>query len=235
MCRVVAELRPRWVVGENVAGIINMALDTVLSDLEALGYEARAVVFPACAVDAPHRRDRVFIVAHADEIGRGTRRAEQPVQQGEAAFVRGGVDVAHAMRDGRCRQNAGNSNIDGERDDPPPEQSGRSEFYEAISGSEDVSDADRTRCEKQLRSVADDGERAALKRAECCGRWPAEPNVGRMVDGVSQWLDEPDIPRVATGVRDRVNRLKCLGNAVVPQQAYPIFRAIAELEGLDGE
>ena len=44
---------------------------------------------------------------------------------------------------------------------------------------------------------------------------------------------EPDIPRVATGVKNRVDRLKCLGNAVVPQQAYPIFAAIAQIETED--
>lgn len=65
MLRVIKELRPSWVIGENVAGIINMELDNVLSDLESQGYETRAFVLPACAVDAPHRRDRVFIVAHA--------------------------------------------------------------------------------------------------------------------------------------------------------------------------
>ena len=69
MLRVIEALRPRWVVGENVAGIINMALDTVLSDLERQGYETRAIVLPACAVDAPHRRDRVAILAHADSKG----------------------------------------------------------------------------------------------------------------------------------------------------------------------
>lgn len=66
MLRVIEELRPRWVIGENVAGIINMALDTVLSDLERQGYEARAIVLPACSVDAPHRRDRVAIMANAN-------------------------------------------------------------------------------------------------------------------------------------------------------------------------
>lgn len=44
------------------------------------------------------------------------------------------------------------------------------------------------------------------------------------------WLSEPDIPRTAVGVKNRVNRMKCLGNAVVPQQFYPAFRAIAEIE-----
>jgi DNA (cytosine-5)-methyltransferase 1 len=56
-----------------------------------------------------------------------------------------------------------------------------------------------------------------------------------LVDGLSYWLDgywrvEPNIPRVATGVKNRVDRLKCLGNAVVPQQVYPILKAIAEIE-----
>jgi DNA (cytosine-5)-methyltransferase 1 len=59
--------------------------------------------------------------------------------------------------------------------------------------------------------------------------------LGRVVDGLPCWLDgywrvEPDIPRIATGVKNRVDRLKCLGNAVVPQQVYPILKAIAEIE-----
>ena len=63
MLRVVSELRPTWVVGENVAGIVSLALDTVLSDLESIGYASWAFIIPACAVDAPHRRDRCAIVA----------------------------------------------------------------------------------------------------------------------------------------------------------------------------
>ncbi len=66
MLRVIKELKPTWVIGENVAGIINMALDTVLSDLEACGYTTEALVFPACAADAPHRRDRVCIIGYSD-------------------------------------------------------------------------------------------------------------------------------------------------------------------------
>jgi DNA (cytosine-5)-methyltransferase 1 len=65
MLRVIQEIRPRWVVSENVAGIVNMELDTVLSDLEKIGYACQAFVIPACAVDAPHRRSRVAIVAHS--------------------------------------------------------------------------------------------------------------------------------------------------------------------------
>jgi len=65
MLRVIREIRPTWVIGENVPGIINLALDTVLSDLEDERYSAQAFVIPACGVDAPHKRERVCIVAYS--------------------------------------------------------------------------------------------------------------------------------------------------------------------------
>ena len=96
MLRVIAELRPRWVVGENVAGIVNLALEDVLSNLEAEGYESRAIIIPACAVDAPHRRDRVAIVAY-DESQRKRRLPVQSRQsrQAGADTIRGGEIVAN--------------------------------------------------------------------------------------------------------------------------------------------
>ena len=62
MLRVISDLRPAWVVGENVAGIVNMALDQVCADLESEDYSVQAFIIPACAVDAPHRRDRCAII-----------------------------------------------------------------------------------------------------------------------------------------------------------------------------
>lgn len=70
MLRVVRSIRPTWVVGENVAGIVSLELDAVLSDLEGIGYTCQAFVVPACAVGALHRRDRVWIIAHANRPGR---------------------------------------------------------------------------------------------------------------------------------------------------------------------
>lgn len=62
--RLIGEIRPSWVVAENVPGLISIALDDVLADLESHGYGCLTFVYPASAVGAPHRRERVFIVAH---------------------------------------------------------------------------------------------------------------------------------------------------------------------------
>ena len=63
--RLIQEIKPRWIIGENVAGHIKLGLDDVLFDLEREGYTWESFVIPACAVNAPHRRDRVWIVANA--------------------------------------------------------------------------------------------------------------------------------------------------------------------------
>ncbi len=95
MLRVISELRPAWVLGENVPGIVNLALDQVLADLENIGYSGQAFIIPACGVDAPHKRDRVAILAHAESkfpAGRLFRGAENPsTNEGEGNDYAGGV------------------------------------------------------------------------------------------------------------------------------------------------
>ena len=70
MLRIIKESKPTWVIGENVAGFIRMALDDVLLDLETEGYTTQSFVVPACAVGAKHRRDRVWIIGHSEHNGR---------------------------------------------------------------------------------------------------------------------------------------------------------------------
>jgi DNA (cytosine-5)-methyltransferase 1 len=85
MFRIIQELRPTWVIGENVAGFIGMALDDVCDDLADAGYETQPIVIPACAVESRQRRDRVWILSHAvqgnkelgRDISRGGRFAKQ--------------------------------------------------------------------------------------------------------------------------------------------------------------
>ena len=88
MCRVIREVQPRWVVGENVRGLIGwnggMVFDEVQADLEAEGYEVTPYVLPACAVGAPHRRDRVWFIAYANCI-----RLEHATQSGSVGQSEG--------------------------------------------------------------------------------------------------------------------------------------------------
>jgi len=124
MRRVISEARPRWIVAENVTGIISMALDGVLSDLEGEGYEVQTVIVPACAVNAPHRRDRVWIVAHAgcvDGDGRQDFRAGDGIADREGftnraekkrADLCGGEALAHA-RDPRPSRSGSDAQPEG--------------------------------------------------------------------------------------------------------------------------
>ena len=237
MLLVIKELRPRWVVGENVAGIINMALDTVLSDLERQGYETRTFVFPACAVDAPHRRDRCAIVAYSNRVSCGSRRTKPKGFQWKTGASDGGDVVANSDSERR-----------GKFQSPVvPDQKkvvGRADREDAISDSDHRSWTLRRNGELQA-TESPGGIRGDLLRGTpehgVRERRTVEPGMGRSLDGLSAWMDgvragwadgtwEAGIPRIATGVPDRVQRLKCLGNAVVPTQFYPIFQAIADIE-----
>ena len=270
--RLVAELRPTWVIGENVAGHISMGLDDVLSDLEGQGYAARTFVIPACATDAPHRRDRVWTVAHASQLQRdGSKfdREHSQAQNGEFRRTGGAVTVAHADSErsqrhrrprktgSSCGERQGDfskvgceiplGNADSATQHELPSEGhdageGQFSFFNGQAGH--VAHAQRSRqsgqreheqpsdCQAQGEGQADNVEPERQPRKRC-----AEPGMGGMADGLPdgmdgpcRWPDEPDIPRVAKGVKDRANRLKALGNAVVPQIPEMIGQAILEAE-----
>lgn len=137
MFRVIVEARPRFVLAENVVGIINLELDDVLSSLEGADYSVRAVVVPACAVDARHQRSRVWILGADNMV-------------------------------------------------PNP----------------------------------DNPRRTQQRRAK-----PA-PTQNETAERRGQWSIEPDVCRVVDGIPDRVDRLRGLGNAIVPQVAEKILMAL---------
>ncbi len=104
MLRVISELRPAWVLGENVPGIVNLALDQVLADLESQGYSCQAFIVPACGVDAPHRRYRVCILAHSIDRSRVMRRDRELQNSGTNGSKRidnGGRTTATITRERR--------------------------------------------------------------------------------------------------------------------------------------
>jgi DNA (cytosine-5)-methyltransferase 1 len=210
MRRVIAAVRPTWVVGENVAGFVNMELDRSLSDLEALGYACQAFVIPACAVDAPHRRDRVWIVGYSSGAGSEARCADgvgtldgsrgHGVQSARSSSE--ALAVADAGRLGRkmALQQSGHGGLPG----------GDRQADESGSGGAPIPDAKRERLERQ--QPARPATRATDRPGDGgdSGRWSVEPGVGR----------------VANGVPARVDRLRGLGNAVVPQVVAEIGKAI---------
>tara|TARA_R110002020_G_scaffold228536_1_gene439288 strand:- start:41 stop:859 length:819 start_codon:yes stop_codon:yes gene_type:complete len=168
---IVQKKRYAWCVFENVFGHVSMGLDQVLSDMESAGYATRPFIVPACGVDAPHRRDRLWIIAHTNSQSE----PNGPVNGSQGRRL----DVGNAGSSGQRRDN------------------GRWAGQEFANRCEDVAHTDRKR-----------------------GQAP------------QQWLTEPAVGRVAHGIPKRVDRLRGLGNAIVPQIAMKIGEAIKQCEAL---
>ncbi|MFJ9275502.1 DNA cytosine methyltransferase [Bacillus subtilis] len=199
MFRIIKELRPTWVIGENVANFANMELDRTLLDLESAGYKGQSFIIPACAVDARHRRDRTFVVAYSDSFGRDNREHH---------------------RGKRCLHGEFNRNTEEEN----------REWNKRVNRSREarsiLPDAFSERCNQMEQH---DGRRKTSEKTICqVGKYSLKPRGDK-----SRWPAEPDVGRVAHGVPNRVDRIKGLGNAVVPQQIYPIFKAIIKVQ--DGD
>lgn len=248
MVRVIKELRPTWVVGENVAGIINMALDTVLSDLEAAGYTVRTFVLPACGVNAPHQRYRTAIVAHSNSCGRFHWRFEDgATERGKPTqpeFSKCSEDVAYSNGNGFSGKGAGEPNDDKEWNGEAQKQGRGTELHAIVSGCKTVSNTDSPRREELNSSKITDqqgfsggnGHEGTICRTTSQGLQDgAEKPLGKHREKQEPkrsdwWAAEPGVGRVANGIPNRVDRIKCLGNAVVPAQFYPVFQAIADIE-----
>lgn len=202
MLRVIKEARPAWVLGENVVGILDMELDQVLLDLESIGYTARTFIIPACAVDAQHKRERIWVVANANR-GAGARTQRRIASET--------FPVAFANRPQHCSAKQ-------------PCRTGAKEWAESELGHAIDAYAEGKRLQRQRPAGEQEPEAhggQGLSVCRCSDRsvWEAEPRVGRVADGIP----------------DRSHRLRALGNAIVPQCAYPILKAIREQIFLQNE
>ena len=231
MLRVIRECSPRWVVGENVRGLVNwnggLVFEEVCDDLEACGYSVQPFVLPACAVNAPHRRDRVWFVAHANDDGtQRTPRRYASESRGERIQERD--EVQQPEESDPLRQYA--PDTDSRRLEGTT-QSGRDCLnVERESISRNAPDTDGELLEHR------NGERATGERTDQEKRtqplngargwenFPTEPPICGGDDGLPKELDGITFPKW------RRESIKAYGNAIVPQVALRIFEAIQEYE-----
>lgn len=225
MLRVIEELRPRCVVGENVPGIIKIAAGQVAKDLERAGYHVVVCNFEAAAVGARHRRSRVFFVGctdrDADCLQQGTDRRVSPRQNADT--IGNCTNVAYT----------GSAGLQGREQPGAPGTAGHARKQAPCRPTGECCEAV---CDSMCRGcTGDERRREFAESADGCGR-AAESRLGEMAHGLSAgvdgmlniWDSESNEQPVAAGVPNRKQRIKCLGNAVVPQQAYPVFRALRE-------
>jgi len=198
MLRVISEVRPTWVIGENVIGFVKMELDSVLSDLEREGYQTRAFIIPACGIDAPHKRDRVWIISHANSEGESDgpiNEGPRPRQLELMADPESGFSVLSKQEVRTGRTTTDNS-------------------------SKDVADSESERVQRLWSSGEQKPHTYGGQKLSLCGSERPEP---------AYWEAEPGMGRVVDGIPDRVDRIKGLGNAVVPMVVEVIGNAIMEI------
>jgi DNA (cytosine-5)-methyltransferase 1 len=232
MLEIIKQKRPKFIVAENVAGHITLGLDNVLFDLESEGYSARAVVLPASSVNAHHRRDRVWVIAQDELEYTDSLRCEQHNEaeketQGrgtETSIESGSTDVADSERLGLKKRATQSEEFKGEK---TSNQSNNSSKRRTVrEPSNDVADSDSSQRKGEQQSI---GVQKEYTDSGSSSWGQFESYLGGRSDGLSAWVDgswERGIDRVTTNPKNRANRLKALGNAIVPQVAYWIALAI---------
>ena len=222
---IIQTKRPSWCVFENVHGHVSMGLDEVLSDLEGESYTARPFIIPACAADAPHRRNRVWIIGRnvADTRHARVHQSGQYADASQESEQPRGVQWDGISRRQQTQILANASRLHSDGNEEHSQQSKRQESQLGDSrGSDDVA---YTASKRQQGS-------------QLHGRPKDQDGQADRVDNSSQgnaqfWLPEPPVGRVANGIPRRVDRLRGLGNAIVPQIAMKIGQSIKYAESLD--
>ena len=200
MSRIIGEVGPRYVIVENSPVLTSRGLGTVLGDLASMGYDARWGVLGAVHAGAPHKRERIWIVANRAEHGRGARRKGRPDPSDSRQPEQPLQDMAHSSRlqPGRAEQRT------------QRERAGQGGESIALADSNGKCGGTRRHGREHTTGPWTDDESARPTESP-------EPLPVTTSRGVGQWWEsEPDVGRVAHGVAARVDRLRALGNGQVP-------------------
>lgn len=195
MYRIIQEIKPTWVVGENVYGFVNwdggVVFHEVVSDLENAGYEVQPYIIPACAVNAPHRRDRCWVVAHRStgierpEVGRGF--IEETFNGTSGYGCCGTPPNAQDLRDRRERGAMGETQTE-------PECQNDGAISDRCGEDGSAADTDMQRYE-ECQPATESGEQGRLDSETYCQRvptwsnFPTQPPLRRKYDGFSEIMD----------------------------------------------
>ena len=241
--RIVSEQKPKWFIGENVEGIINiqdgMVFRQIHDDLESEGFEVQSLVIPASGVGAWHQRKRVWIIANSNNNGSYRQERNKTIkssnQSKDRLFVGDDKDVSNTESVRGSSDNNNGRSTQSNRESRVQSESGGERSSKGTGEDVPHSGSERGRSGQTDRQDAEDARELTGSQEHREGN--TQPGLGGMDDGVSSRLDghqgfitEPDIPRVAEKIPDRVNRLKALGNSIVPQIIYHIGMAILEEE-----
>lgn len=203
MLRVIREVRPSWIVGENVRGLLSwnggVVFEEVCTDLESEGYEVQAFIIPAAGIGAPHRRERVWIIANASDCRCGGRSCKQCANGWSELLPRECKGSEMGSEATRCS---------GEWITPNAENSRLSTCNEGSR-------------QEQFRRR---DERVSLSE-----HWENFPTISPVCggdDGLPSELDGITFPKW------RKESIKAYGNAIVPQVVYQLFQAIKNTKSL---
>lgn len=238
--QAISELRPRYAMLENVRGHLSMGATTVIGELAQIGYDAEWRIISAAGVGAPHRRDRIIIVAypnsnrsHRTQInatngnksslanaGRRSKKVANPTQLLSNGSNNNTRDSAQPKTERQPRNNSWSQNVANANSAPRQQQHKRQ-----------ICKCDAERCGQNVANTsckrcAEHGQPVRQTQAYTvfgCGNTHTRGH-----DFAAIWQTEPNVGRMANGVPNRVDRLRGLGNAVVPQVAELVGRLIGE-------
>jgi DNA (cytosine-5)-methyltransferase 1 len=245
MLRTIQEIKPRWVVGENVRGLTNwnggLVFNEVQVELENEGYEVQPYLLPAAGVNAPHRRDRIWFVAYSNNNGTRSRfgqiqnqNEEIPQWNNNAEFSNTSDDIITNSND-KMRYGQRSNNSEWQNKEQKSHNWNELRNYIGSTGEEqNVTNSEQFRLEhgEERRSFNKSERTTQRKRGEFAkqfeangwSRFPTKPPICGGNDGLPRELDSITFPKW------RNESIKAYGNAIVPQVAHQIFKAIEEFE-----